>query len=228
MTLGPSVFVPKWLSRDSQSHLHTLLRPHWISHQSTYTPCALPPPCLVLPGHTLSSLSARPTSSRINLSLLWSPAQSCARCLLLWPQHLVLQLLSGVVLGNALGFFKLFFSLLKCSWRSTLCQFQVYYMVIWHLHTLWNDHHNKSSKHLSPYEVITLVLTAFLMLYITSPWLTYFITGGLSLLIPFTYFPQHPPPILCIYESFCFVSCFRFHIGNILFVSVPWVPSLDH
>ena len=29
--------------------------------------------------------------------------------------------------------------------------FQVYYMVIWYLHTLWNDCHHKSHNYLSPY-----------------------------------------------------------------------------
>ena len=48
------------------------------------------------------------------------------------------------------------------------------------------------------------------MLYITSSWLTYFISGSLYLLIPFTYFTHTPLPhlhsgndqfVLCIYES---------------------------
>ena len=34
-----------------------------------------------------------------------------------------------------------------------------------------NDYHYKSSNHLSPYKIITLLLTTFFMLYITSPWL---------------------------------------------------------
>ena len=45
------------------------------------------------------------------------------------------------------------------------------------------------------------------MLYITSPWFTYFITVSLSLLIPFTYFTQPPTPtsgnhlsVLYLYE----------------------------
>ena len=36
----------------------------------------------------------------------------------------------------------------------------------------------KSSYHLFPYEVITVLLTTCLMLYMTSSWLIYFITGG--------------------------------------------------
>ena len=48
------------------------------------------------------------------------------------------------------------------------------------------------------------------MLYITSSWLTYFISGSLYLLIPFTYFTHTPLPhlhsgndqlVLCIYVS---------------------------
>ena len=35
---------------------------------------------------------------------------------------------------------------------------------------------------------MTILLTVFLMLYITTLWLIYFITGGLYLLIPYTYF----------------------------------------
>ena len=37
-------------------------------------------------------------------------------------------------------------------------------MMIWHLDTLWNDHHNKSN---SPHEVITILLTIFFKLYVT-------------------------------------------------------------
>ena len=41
-------------------------------------------------------------------------------------------------------------------------------------------------KPLSPYKVITILLTIFLMLYTISLWLIYFITGDLSLLMAFT------------------------------------------
>ena len=43
--------------------------------------------------------------------------------------------------------------------------------MIWHLHTLWNDHHVKFSNHLFPHTVTTTLLTIFLVLYITSLWL---------------------------------------------------------
>ena len=41
------------------------------------------------------------------------------------------------------------------------------------------------------------------MLYITIPWLTYFITGSLYLLLPFIYFAQPPPfsPIAEIFDT---------------------------
>ena len=76
--------------------------------------------------------------------------------------------------------------------------------MIWHLHTLWSDHHSKSSNHLSLYKIIRVLLTIFLMLYMTLLWLIYFITGAFNLLIPFTYFnPFYPPhlwkpPIYCL------------------------------
>ena len=48
---------------------------------------------------------------------------------------------------------------------------------------LWNDHHGKSSYHLSPYKVITMLLTLFPMLYIISSWLSYFIAESLYILL---------------------------------------------
>ena len=91
----------------------------------------------------------------------------------------------------------------------------MYNIVIWHLYTLWDDH-RKFSYHLSPFKVITTLLTIFPILYITSPWLIYFITGSLCLLIPFTYFTHPPipcqPPVCSLYlwVCFCFVMfiCF--------------------
>ena len=53
------------------------------------------------------------------------------------------------------------FLLLKYSWCTILYYFQVYNIVVQHLNTLWNDHHNKSSSHLSPYKVITVLLTLY-------------------------------------------------------------------
>ena len=42
--------------------------------------------------------------------------------------------------------------------------------------------------------ISVILLTVFLMLWFSSLWLIYFVTGGLYLLIPFTHF-NHPPHI---------------------------------
>ena len=67
----------------------------------------------------------------------------------------------------SLYYLDLFLKILIC-WHTILYYFQVFYVVIWHLHTLWNDHHSKSSNHLSSYKVITMLLNVFLMLCIVS------------------------------------------------------------
>ena len=78
------------------------------------------------------------------------------------------------------------------------------------------DHHDKSSNHLFPFKVVTILLTIFLMLYITSWSLIYFIIGGLYLLIPFTYLPnpQTPSPLattrLFSVSVSLFLFCFDF------------------
>ena len=43
--------------------------------------------------------------------------------------------------------------LLRYNWHIKLYWFQVYNIMIWYLYPLWNDHHNKSIYHLSPYIV---------------------------------------------------------------------------
>ena len=92
-------------------------------------------------------------------------------------------------------------------------------IMIQRLCTLQNDHHDKSSYHLSPCKVNTVLLTVLPMLYITSSWLIYFTTGSLSPLIPFTHLSPSSPlcssnsPICVLYEStLCFAFLFRFHI----------------
>lgn len=45
--------------------------------------------------------------------------------------------------------------------------------MVWHLHTFWHVHHDKSGNQLSPYRVTT-ILTIFLMLCMTSSWLLYY------------------------------------------------------
>lgn len=44
----------------------------------------------------------------------------------------------------------------------------MYNTVIWQLRTLWNAHHDRCSFHLSPRKDITILLTAFTMLYFSS------------------------------------------------------------
>ena len=81
--------------------------------------------------------------------------------------------------------------------------------------TKWS--HDKSGYHLAPHEVITVLLTIFSMLYITSPW-HYFITGSFYLLILFTYFACSPTPTCSgnyqfasyIYESVSVLFCLGF------------------
>lgn len=93
---------------------------------------------------------------------------------------------------------------------------------IWHLYTLQNDYHDKSSNYLSPHKVTAILSTVFPMLYITSSRLTCSTTGRSELLIPFTCSirpPTYPPTrlpagkdqfVLWVYESvsFCLVICF--------------------
>ena len=77
--------------------------------------------------------------------------------------------------------------------------------MIWHLHILWSDYHSKSSNHLSLYKIITVLLTIFLMLYMTFLWLIYFIPGGFNLLIRSTYFnPLYPP---CLWKPLIYCLC---------------------
>ena len=110
----------------------------------------------------------------------------------------------------------------------------MFYVVIWHVCTP-----KYPSNHLSPYEVITILLTTFFTLYITSLWLIYYITGDLCFLILFTYFASpHLLPtgnhlfILCIYKSVFILFCFGFlympHLSEIIqyFSSSVWTFNL--
>lgn len=91
----------------------------------------------------------------------------------------------------------------------------------------WPSH--KSSCHLSPYTVNTILLTTFPMIYLTFPWCFYSITGSLYFWIPFTH--SLPPTsllsgnhqsVLLVYESgfhlasfVCLFFCFFFLILHI-------------
>ena len=151
----------------------------------------------------------------------------------------------------------------------------MYYIEIWHLHTLWNDHHNRSNNYLlpaaakslqscptlcdpmdcslpgssicgnfqarvlewgaiafcnnylPPYKVIMILLTIFLLLYITSLRLIYFITEVLYFLIPFIYFIQLPTPplwqpfICSLYLRVCFHFVFF-----VLFLYFPHISEI--
>ena len=107
-----------------------------------------------------------------------------------------------------------FFFKLKCNRHSTV---SVSY--VRHSDSIFYIHFKMvtllTSYHLSPHKVITILLTIFPVLRITSPWL-YFITGSLYLLIPFTDsawtqpanpFPLWQPPVCFLYlwDCFCFV-----------------------
>lgn len=132
---------------------------------------------------------------------------------------------------------KCFFFCLKYSWLPVLFWLQMCYLIIWHLHTLWNDHHHgKSHNHLSPYNVIIIklllttflmLLTTFLMLYITSGWLIYYITRGLYLSISFTYFSQPPhctPLHLLVTTNFFFsVSMSMFLFCSVCFIYISHI-----
>ena len=58
----------------------------------------------------------------------------------------------------------------------------MYNIVIWHLNTLWVDHHDKFSNHLASHKVITVLLTIYYIskTYLLNKWSLYL----------FTYFTQ--------------------------------------
>lgn len=70
-------------------------------------------------------------------------------------------------------------------------KFQVYYVVIWPLHTLWNVHHDKFSNPIQSYYIIIDHIPYAIYCIPVA----YFITRGLYLFILFTYFmPPIPSP----------------------------------
>ena len=101
--------------------------------------------------------------------------------------------------------------------------------MIQYFYTLQNDHHDKSSYHLSWYKVIK-ILTIFPMLYISSPWLIYFVTGNLYLLISLTDFthPPHTPPSLWQPPIFPLsISLFLFvHLFCFLDSTYKWIKTV--
>ena len=101
----------------------------------------------------------------------------------------------------------------------------MYNVFIQHLHALCNGHQHKLNNHLLPYKIIMLFII-FIMLYSTSYWLIFSITGSFYFLIPFTLFTQALTSLpsanyqfafwICSLFLFCFVYsfvlCLRLHI----------------
>ena len=107
------------------------------------------------------------------------------------------------------------------SWHSILYYFPMYRAVVRPLCNLRSDLPDSSSAHLTPYIVITILLTIFPVLYCKSLWLS--CNCQLVPLSPFLFFTYTPNAlycgshqnVLCIYEfvSVCsFILLFRFHI----------------
>ena len=97
-----------------------------------------------------------------------------------------------------------FFFFSQYSW-PVICSFQIYNIVVQHLHILWNDHYYKSNSHLSPHEIIKIQLNIFLMLYISVTYLSYN-WRLFNLLIPFAYFATAPlPSFLYLWVCFHFI-----------------------
>ena len=82
-------------------------------------------------------------------------------------------------------FFLLYWSIIDLQYYIIL-YYHLHSMVIWYFYTLWDDHH-KSSYHLSPCKLITVLLTIFPMLYRSLLWFIYFIIRSLYFVIPFIY-----------------------------------------
>ena len=87
---------------------------------------------------------------------------------------------------------------------------------------------------LFPYKVIKILLTLFPMLHITSPWLIYFITGSLYLLVPFPYFahPPSPCPLASVCSLYLCVSfCFMFvrlyiYVNGTEYIYIPHISEI--
>ena len=99
----------------------------------------------------------------------------------------------------------LFSFLLRCSWHTILCPFQVYNTVIWHLYRLWNDH-NKSVPIQSYYTIIDHI--PYAVYYI--PVAKYFITIASQTPIPSLLYPCPPRPLATTSLFSISVSLFLF------------------
>lgn len=90
--------------------------------------------------------------------------------------------------------------------------------------------HRKCSHHLPPYNLITTLLTLCPVLYCSSLWLTYCVTGSLYLWIPVTYLAHLPTPspltTASLYLWVCL--CVRSFIFLVAHVSeIMWCLSLS-
>ena len=100
------------------------------------------------------------------------------------------------------------------KWKYSCCKYYVSFRCI----TWWFDifiHYKMITMTslaiiYSWYKVITILLTIFLMLYITSLWLIYFITGALYLLIPTTYSLLTLNPVPSGINSFVYIYKYVF------------------
>ena len=75
------------------------------------------------------------------------------------------------------------------------------------IHTLWNDHHDKSSNHLSTYKVIIILVTT--LCYIFHPWAYLFYNWRFLPLNPLRLF-HSPSPLTTICLVFVSMSLFSF------------------
>ena len=144
---------------------------------------------------------------------------------------------------NSLSFLKL-----KNNWLTILYYFQIYSTIIQYFLQLQNDHHNKSSCHLSPFKLSQCYWPYRLcQTIITSLW---FLSETFCFLISLTYFTHHltsPLPFgnnlsilwicdcdsiwLCLFVCFpSFVLLFKIpHLGEIIwYLSFSlWLISLS-
>ena len=113
------------------------------------------------------------------------------------------------------------------SMVDMLYQFQVYNIVIWQLHTIQNAQHSKCSYDPSPYNIITILLTVFPMLYFSSLWLNLFYYWKFVPLNPF--YILHPSPT-CLppgnHQFSVWISLFGFLVY--LFCSLDSTSKWNH